>query len=92
MLLEMIDDPAIRVYEGARATVRTGNEAQGGTTEVEAELAGDARYMAAEALAAIGPPANRPAVIKALAQAAGSSNEKTRKAATEALRRVQKSP
>src|SRR5262249_30444012 len=97
VLLEMLNDERLKIYEGSGRDV-TGSSVEGakGGATVAMNLGGDARYLPAQALARIGSPnADRadvrealkaPDVQKALNAAAQSPDEITRKAANEALR------
>jgi HEAT repeat protein len=97
VLLEMLNDKRLKVYEGSGADV-TGNSVEGakGGATVAVNLGGDARFMAAQALARVAPSrASRPDVHKALEApevlellkaATQSSDEIVRNAANEALR------
>jgi HEAT repeat protein len=90
VLLQMLNDKRIRIYKGSGTDV-TGSsvEGSGGKATVAANLGGDARYLAAYCLRLIGPPkANRPDVIRALEEAAKSSDTETRNEALKALRIV----
>ncbi len=88
VLLEMLKDTDVRVYKGTGAEISGGGEARSGAARTEANLGGEARYMAARALELIGPRARRDDVIKALEDAARSSDSRTAEAASSALRRL----
>jgi HEAT repeat protein len=88
VLLEMLKDKRLRVYEGSGADV-TGSSVEGakGGATVEMTLGSDARFLAIEALIAIGrPKASRPEVIEALEEAAKSEFSETRDEAKKALK------
>jgi HEAT repeat protein len=86
VLLDMLNDKRLRIYEGSGADV-TGSSVEGakGGATVAQNLGGDARFLAAQALARIGAKANRPEVIKALNEAAKSSNKQIASEAKKAL-------
>jgi HEAT repeat protein len=86
VLLSMLNDKRLRIYEGSGADV-TGSSVEGakGGATVAQNLGGDARFLAAEALARIGPKAKRPDVVKALNEATKSNNKKTAAEAKKAL-------
>jgi HEAT repeat protein len=92
VLVEMLKDDRLREYKGTGADV-TGSSVEGakGGATVAMNLGGDARFLAAQALFAIGAPrADRPDVIKALEEAAKSPDKQTQewsKKALEAIRR-----
>jgi hypothetical protein len=83
----MLRDKRLRTYEGSGADV-TGSSVEGakGGATVAMNLGGDARFLAAEALEAIGKPkADRAEVRRALEEAAKSPDQKTRDCAKKAL-------
>jgi HEAT repeat protein len=90
VLVQMLNDKRLRTYEGSAADV-TGSGVEGvkGGAKVAMTLGGDARFLAAEALARIGRKADRPDVIKLLNEAANSRDAETLKAAQEALKAIQ---
>jgi HEAT repeat protein len=90
VLLAMLNDKRLRVYEGSGAAV-TGSSVEGakGGATVAQTLGGDARFLAAQALGRIGKKANRPEVIEALNDAVKSTNEQTAKEAKRALDAIQ---
>jgi HEAT repeat protein len=92
VLVAMMKDPEIYHYQGSAATLQTGDERRAGGTGVQEKRGGDARFMAAVALEWIGPKANRPDVIAALEDAAGSKDETTQKAALKALATIRDRP
>jgi HEAT repeat protein len=87
VLLEMLNNKTLRVFNGTDARVRgAGNEAEGATAGVQASLGGDARYMAAEALGWLGDKAaGRRDVVRALKAAAGDPDVRLRETARQAL-------
>jgi HEAT repeat protein len=90
VLLEMLNDKNIRIYNRTDAKVSGGVEGQGGDTRVNPNLGGDARFLAAQALARIGKPkADRPAIIEALKDAAQSPDQRCRDESTKALAAIQ---
>lgn len=91
VLLEMLTDPDVFQYHGSGANLSGGSlEGGAGGAAVQADVGGDARFMAAEALGAIGPPkARKPEVIKALQAAAKADHKRTREAALHALEVIQ---
>jgi HEAT repeat protein len=90
ILLEMLGNKTLRVFQGTDTRVAGGgNEAGGGKTDLAANLGGDARYMAAEALSWVGKKASgRADVVEALKKAVTDPDEKLRKMAKEALREL----
>lgn len=67
ILFAMLNDKNLRVYKGTDAKVSGGAEGQSGDTRTAANLGGDARFLAAQALARIGnPKANRKEIVDAL--------------------------
>jgi serine/threonine protein kinase/HEAT repeat protein len=88
VLLEMLENRTLKVF--LRSEVRVsdpGAKADAGQTQVEEKLGGDARYMAAEALASLGKKASsRKDIIEALKLATKDSDAKLREAATDALK------
>jgi HEAT repeat protein len=91
VLLQMLNDKRIRLYEGSGADV-TGSSVEGskGGATVAMTYGGDARFLAAHALGRIGrPKATRPAVIEALEEAAKSPDKETRETSKEALKIIQ---
>lgn len=90
VLLEMLRNKALKVYNRTDAEVKgSGTEATSGTANVQANLGGDARYMAVQALAWLGKKARaRDDVVKAIRQAAKDSDAKLRKTAEETLTKL----
>ena len=67
----------------------SGTESTTGRANVQANLGGDARYMAVEALGWLGKKASgRDEVVKAIREAAKDPDGKLRKAADKALRQL----
>jgi HEAT repeat protein len=92
VLLEMLKDKRLRTYEGSGADV-TGSSVEGnkGGATVAMNLGGDARFLAAMALHAIGAPrADRPDVIEALKEAAKSPDKQTQEWSNKALAVIQR--
>ena len=89
VLLEMLNDDRLRIYNRTDAQVSGGGEGQTGDSRVAANLGGDARFLAAQALARIGPKANRPAIIAALKDAQQSPDKRCRDEAAKALAIIQ---
>jgi HEAT repeat protein len=90
VLLDMLNDKHIRIYHRSDATVSGSREGQSGDSRVAANLGGDARYLAAQALARIGgPKANRPAIIEALKDAQQSPDKRCSQEAAKALAAIQ---
>jgi HEAT repeat protein len=90
VLLEMLNDEHLKIYKGAGTDV-TGSSVEGakGGASVALNVGGDARFLAAQALAQIGAPkAKRQDVIRALKEAAKSKDEELSKAAEKALERI----
>jgi HEAT repeat protein len=87
ILLDMLNNPRLKVYKGTDASVSgIGTENRGGQSSVRANQIGDARYMAAEALAWVGDKAaRRNDVVTALRKAAKDSDDRLSKAATRTL-------
>jgi HEAT repeat protein len=88
VLLEMLQDKGLRLYTGSASTLQTGDERSGSSTAVKENLGGDARYLAAEALAEVGSTANRKDVVDALEKASVSPDAEMQQAAREALDRI----
>lgn len=87
VLLEMLTNSTLKVFNGMDAQVKgAGTEARAGSANVQANLGGDARYMAAQALGWLGKKASsRDDVVKALRKAAKDGDAKLKKTAKEAL-------
>jgi hypothetical protein len=90
VLLEMYRKKDLHVYNGTNANVEgTGTEATTGRAKVDADLGGDAKYMAVEAMGWLGKKARaRDDVMKAIREAAKAPNAKLRKTAEESLANV----
>src|SRR5262249_54490261 len=90
-LVEMMQNKKLLVYKGTGAQVSGATSETSGGSTVKANLGGDARYMAADALGWMGDrAADRPDVVKALREATRDPDEKLSKKATEALQRLGK--
>jgi len=87
ILTEMLHDTTLRIYTKTDAKVTSGAEDRGGAS-VAPNIGGDGRCLPAQALAAIGPKANRPEVIRALEDCAKSSEPRLREAAQDALKKI----
>jgi len=92
-LVDMLSDPAITVYvpSETRSTGGSGAEGmQGGTTKVVQNRGGDARYMAALGLAAVGPRVKqrKPNVIELLQKLKESKDPKCVEAADQAIKSI----
>ena len=66
VLVEMLKDKRVRIYDGTRTNVTGAGEGSIGTTKVEAQLGKDARYLAALALGHMGSVARKKEVLDAL--------------------------
>lgn len=90
VLLEMLHNKWLKVYNRTDAQVEGANtEATAGRANVQANLGGDARYMAVEALSWLGDKAkDRDEVVKAIRDAAQDKDVKLRKTAEEALTKL----
>jgi HEAT repeat protein len=87
VLLEMLTNLQLKVYNRMDAQVQgAGTEATVGRANVRANLGGDARYMAVQALSWLGnKAAKRADVVAALRKAAKDEDAKLKKTAKEAL-------
>jgi HEAT repeat protein len=86
VLLEMLANRTLRVFNRTEATVQAGNEASAGRSAVEPNLGGDARFMAAEALGWLGKKLQaRKDVLDALKAAAKDPDTKLQEAARRSL-------
>lgn len=90
VLLEMLTNKTLNVYNRTDATVQGVNtEAGRGKANVEANLGGDARYMAVQALGWLGDKAGkRKEVVDAIRKAAADKDDALKKAAEEALEKL----
>ncbi len=90
VLLEMLTQTSLKVYNRMDAkVVGAGTEAGSGQTNVQANLGGDARYMAAQALGWLGKKASqRKEVVEALRKAAKDNDAKLKKTAKEAMQEL----
>jgi len=88
VLLEMLTNTQLKVYNRTEARIEgAGTEATAGRANVQANLGGDARYMAVQALAWLGDKAaKRPEVVQALRKAAQDPDAKLRQTAKEAMK------
>jgi HEAT repeat protein len=86
VLERMLNDTSVKVYYQTNAEVKGGSESSGGQSNVRANIGGDGRFMAAQALAFIGPKANRPSIIKDLKALAQSPEKRCREEADKALK------
>ncbi len=87
-LVEMLTNRQLIIYNRTDARVEgAGTEATVGRANVQANLGGDARYMAVQALSWLGEKAaKRPEVAQALRKAAKDSDAKLRNTAKEAMK------
>jgi HEAT repeat protein len=90
VLERMLKDSRVKVYDRTSAEVRGGTESSGGQSNVRESTAGDGRFMAADALALIGPKAKRDGIISTLEQMTKSTDERIRKSANKALAAINK--
>jgi HEAT repeat protein len=91
VLLEMLTSNDLKIFNGNKATVSgVGAEGTAGKSEVQLNLGGDARFLAAEALGWLGRKANRPDVIKALQEAAKDDDGRLSVEAKKALLAIKK--
>jgi HEAT repeat protein len=91
VLLDALMDVNLVIFNGNNAKVSgVGAEGTGGKSEVQEDLGGDARFVAAEALGLLSRKANRPDVIKALEKAAQDNDRKLSLNAKEALLAIKK--
>jgi serine/threonine protein kinase/HEAT repeat protein len=83
VLLEWLTNTLYLIYKG------TDLKEEGGRTKPQSNLGGDARFLAAQALAWLGDKAaKRPDVVEALRKAAKDKDEKLKKAAQEAMKEL----
>jgi HEAT repeat protein len=87
ILTDMLKDDTLRIYTKSDAKVTSGAEDKGGAT-VTANIAGDGRVLPCQAIAVVGPKANRPDVVRALEDCAKSSDKRLREGAQDALRKI----
>jgi HEAT repeat protein len=91
VLLEMLADDGLSVFDKTDIKGGVGGEARTGTTAVQSRAGGKGRFMAAQGLGWMGKKANRPDVIKALTDAAAEKDDPMlNKYATEALTAIRK--
>jgi HEAT repeat protein len=90
VLLDMLKNKSLKVYNRTDAKVSgSGTEATAGQATVQANLGGDARYMAAEALGWLkGKARARGDVMEALKDASKDEDPKLRKTAEAALKEL----
>jgi hypothetical protein len=88
VLLEMLSNTSLKEYNRMDAKVEgAGTEARAARTNVQANLGGDARFMAVKALSWLGKKASkRDDVATALRKAAKESDPMLRKTAKEAMK------
>lgn len=91
VLLDMITNRKLRQHFGTRATVEgVPAEGKGGSSRARSVGGGDARFMAADAMGALGSKGrSNKRVIAALKKAATDSDETLKKSARDALRRLE---
>jgi HEAT repeat protein len=92
VLLDMLKNKSLKVYNRTDAKVSgAGTEATAGQATVQANLGGDARYMAAEALGWMkGKSKARKDVMEALKEASKGEDPKLRKTAEDSLKDLEK--
>lgn len=88
VLVKNLTDKDIKIYTGAGAGVTGGGSEGAGTASVTESSRGDARWLPAMALGAIGPKARKPEVISALNEAAASPDPNVKKHVAEALSKI----
>ena len=93
VLLENLNDPDLKIYEGTGAAVSgSAPESKSGSGTVTEKLTGDARYLPARALERIGRKAGEGElgrkIIESLRKAAEAKDEKVRGAARDALKAI----
>jgi HEAT repeat protein len=89
VLEALLKDKQIQLYNGTDARVRSaGTEGAGGQATVTRNIQGDIRGLVAVSLGRIGKKANRPDIIRILKEAAQSDDPAVRKAAAEALSKI----
>ncbi|HEY7425577.1 MAG TPA: HEAT repeat domain-containing protein [Gemmataceae bacterium] len=90
VLLHMLQNKMLKVYTSTDASVRgAGTEAAAANVNVKANIGGDARFMAAEALGYLQAKAKaRPDVVRALEEAAEDKDEKLQEKAKQALKAI----
>jgi HEAT repeat protein len=88
VLVEMLDDTKLLEYRGTDSTLKKGDESVKSGTGARENLGGDARYMAAEALADIARSGKRSDARDALRTAAESKDEVKKKVARDALKAI----
>ena len=88
VLVDMLNDKRIRIYEGTVASVTGSREGATATTSVDVQLSKDGRYLAALALANMGSAARKKEVIDALKAAEKEDEADLKAAAAEARRRI----
>jgi HEAT repeat protein len=90
VLAEMLNNTLLREYKGTDPTLRKGDESVKSGSGVKENLGGDARYMAAKALAEIARSGKRSDALDVLRKAAQSKDEVTKKVAEDALKDIGK--
>lgn len=90
VLLEMYRNKKLHIYNGTDATVEgTRTESSTGRANVDANLGGDARFMAIEALGWLGKKArDRDEVVKVIREAAKAADPRLRKTAEKSLQQL----
>lgn len=88
VLVDMLNNPNLHEYKGTDPTLKKGDESVKGGTGVKENLGGDARHMAAKALAEIARAGKRKDALDALKTAAESKDEVTKKVAADALKDI----
>ena len=90
VLEAMLNDPNLRENKGVDPTLKTGDESGKGSTGGRQNLGGDARFMAAKALAEIARNGKRDDALKVLRAAAESNDEIKKKVGADALKEIGK--
>jgi len=88
VLLAMLKDTGLQVYTRTDTKVNTAGAEAGGSSAAKANLGGDARFMAVEALGSMAARADRPDVVKALEEASRAADPKLKEAARDALKKI----
>ena len=92
-LEEMLNDTKLKIYCKTKVNVTSvggENAAPGKQGKVQEDISGDGRYMAAQALAYIGPAAKRPGILRALNELKISRDERLREESRKALVAIDK--
>lgn len=88
-LLHMLRNDSLVIYKSTDAKVSGGGEASTGTSKVQANTGGDARFLAAHSLGMMGTKASgRQEIVDELKKAANAKDDKLREEARNALKRL----